>query len=121
MDRRKFIRQSGAAALYGPLQTAIKNPKGTGGKGGAGQANPLQLPPDLGAQFFISLAAKLGRPDLASMPWRSFADSQLGKEPAESLHVISIQLRTMLRESTPAKDVRPDPEKLQAFFDGVHR
>ncbi len=81
-----------------------------------GQRPPDLVPPDVGLRFLGDIAARVGRPDFVMLPLRAGLDCQLGKEPAENLHMASVQLRDMLREATPAKGVRPDADKLREFF-----
>lgn len=75
------------------------------------------LPPDLGPRAFGQITTQLKRPDQFAMPWRAGPDSEMGKEAAERLHVLSTKLRTSLRESVKRGDVRPDPEKLVKMLD----
>src|SRR4051794_9178520 len=62
------------------------------------------------------MSVGLNRPDLVALPWRHGVESQIGKESAEQLHVLSLALRTMLQQSVPKGDVRPDPDKLRNFL-----
>jgi len=97
------LNQGTADNLYAPIK-----------KAGAEVKN---LPPDLGPRAFGQITTQLKRPDQFAMPWRAGADSEMGKEAAERLHVLSTKLRDSLRKSVKAGDVRPDPEKLVKLLD----
>jgi hypothetical protein len=98
------LNQEAAAGLYKFL-------KDSGAMDG-GAAKKQQLPLDAGRQFLAKIALAMGRPDFTALPWRAALDAQMGKEPAEHLHVLSIDLRGVIRASVPAQDVRPDVEQL---------
>ncbi len=68
---------------------------------------------DYGLAMYNRLATSLKRPDIISLPWRLGLDSQMGKESAERLDVLSDNLRRYLRESVPRGDTRPDVDKLR--------
>lgn len=74
------------------------------------------IPPDLGPLFLARMAASLNRPSHKYLPWRAGQESQLGKEDAERMQVLSAGLRDYLRSATPSKDIRPDAEKLRGLF-----
>ena len=74
------------------------------------------LAPDVGGRFYHQLALNAGQPHLVALPWRIGTDSQIGKETAEELHVLSINLRGMIRQSVPKGDVRPDPSELKILL-----
>jgi outer membrane biosynthesis protein TonB len=101
------LGQTAAAAVYAPLLELQK----------VGQF-PSSLEPDYGRRFLVEQARLLKRPDLTYLPWRQGADSQLGKESADRLHVLSLNLRASLRASTPQGDIRPDPDRLRALLLG---
>jgi HEAT repeat protein len=62
------------------------------------------------------------RPDLAGLFFRVGQGSHLGKEPAETLQVLSRQLRVHLEAAVKAGDgVRPDPDKLRGLLLGAKR
>jgi hypothetical protein len=94
--------QAAASVLYAPLQklSIAKQP-------GA------PVPADYGPQFLAHLAKQQRRPDLTSLPWRKGVDCMLGKEAADRLHVLSLNLRSCLQASTPVGDVRPDADRLR--------
>jgi hypothetical protein len=96
------LDQPGADLLYAPIT-----------KAGAAVKN---LPPDYGPKSYELLTAKIKRPDLLFLPWLRGADSEIGKEKAEELHVLSVKLRDSLRKSVKAGDVRPDPEALRKLL-----
>ncbi len=73
-------------------------------------------PPDIGLRFYRQFSQQLKRPDLVSLPWRTVAESQLGKEVAEGLHVYSVNLRSCMEQSVPQSDIRPDAGKLKDFM-----
>jgi len=98
------LNQPAAAALYEEMKAAKK----------ADKDGTDSLPSDAGGQFYLKLTRSINRPDMFMMPWRTGADSQIGRDSAERLHALSIKLRTMLRESVPKDDVRPDPKKVRA-------
>lgn len=98
------LDQPTAAMMYNPINKAI--------------AKDLKaIAPDFGPAFLNQAALSLRRPDLIALPWRVGVDSQIGKEAAEELHVLSVELRRLLRASVPSKDVRPDPEKLRELLE----
>jgi hypothetical protein len=72
--------------------------------------------PDLGPTFLVQVSLKLRQPERSQLPWRTGPDCQLGKETAEVLHVLSVALRNLLRESVPRGDVRPDVAKLRKLL-----
>jgi hypothetical protein len=76
-------------------------------------APALQLPPDYGPKFYVQLVKKKGQPQLAHLPWRTGADSQMGKKPAETLNDLSVALRACLANATPKGQVRPDAATLK--------
>jgi hypothetical protein len=96
------LAQPATATLYAPLLEAEK-----------ARHSPDALPPDYGIRFLAQMAKTQKRPDLFYFPWRMGADCQLGKEAAERLHVLSNNLRTCMRASTPQGDIRPDPDRLR--------
>lgn len=79
-------------------------------------ATTRQIAPDFGPQFFNRLSRSKNRTEFATLPWRRFPDSQLGKELAENLNDLSLGLRTCLRDSTPAGQVRPDADTLKRLL-----
>jgi hypothetical protein len=91
--------------------------KGGGNKGGGG-ADDGVIQPDVGPMFYAQLAKQFRRPDWLALPWRTGQDSALGKETAERLHVFSGNLRTCMRQSVPANDIRPDPNTLKKLLLG---
>jgi hypothetical protein len=91
--------QTAAATLYAPIVRAGRNVNG--------------LDADLGPKALAALAAQIGRPDLVALPWLTGVNSEIGKEAAERLHVLSTHLRDALRKSVKAGDVRPDPDRLR--------
>jgi HEAT repeat protein len=97
--------QATAATLYAPLLVFSQR----------GQSPP-KLEADYGPRFLAERAKTQKKPELTYFPWRSGAESQLGKEAADRLHVLSINLRTCLRASTPQGDIRPDPDRLRALL-----
>ena len=98
------LDQNAAAALYAPLLDLQKR-----------GAAPVPAA-DYGPQFLAALSVKTKRPELNSLPWQKGADCQLGKEAAERLHVLSLNLRTCLRSSAPPGDLRPDPDRLRELL-----
>lgn len=70
-------------------------------------------PADIGIRLYKQFTQQMKRPDLASLPWRTVGESQLGKETAEGLHVYSVNLRSCMRQAVPPSDIRPDAEKLK--------
>jgi hypothetical protein len=59
-------------------------------------------------------------PDFAGLPMQMGVDCQLGKEPAENLHVLSQKLRAGITASCVpgANDPRPNPTVLRTFLSG---
>lgn len=53
------------------------------------------------------------RLDLNCLPLKPESESQLGKEPAQELHVMSAKLRVEIAACIPPGDIRPDAEKLK--------
>ena len=53
------------------------------------------------------------QPELASLPFQMGDECHLGRECAEDLQVVSRALRTLLAQSTPQGDTRPDAELLR--------
>lgn len=74
------------------------------------------LPVSLGPGYLQQAAARLRLPELVILPWRGGDDCQIGKEAAERLQVLSVELRRLLRASVPRNDVRPDAVKLRKFL-----
>jgi hypothetical protein len=94
--------QPAAEALYTPIVkagTQVKN-----------------LDADLGPKAFILMANQANRPDMVALPWITGTHSEIGKEAAERLHVLSVNLRAALRKSVKAGDVRPDPDTLRGLL-----
>lgn len=78
---------------------------------------PAATPPaDIGVRFYKQFTQQMKRPDLASLPWRTVGESQLGKEAAEGLHVYSVNLRSCMQRAVPARDIRPDVDKMKEFM-----
>jgi hypothetical protein len=98
------LNQAGAEALYAPLVR--------------GQAQVKNLDAELGPKALALLATQSNRPDTIALPWIKGTDCEIGKEPAERLHVLSTRLRDALRKAVKADDVRPDPDALRAFLAG---
>ncbi len=96
------FNQPGAASLYAPIR---KSPGG--GMAGNG------IVPDVGFAYYAQLAKHYKRTDWLALPWKMGQNCQLGHEHAERLQVYSVNLRRLMRESTPSNDIRPDPEKLR--------
>jgi hypothetical protein len=125
------LDQAAASVLYAPLLGATAPgggilPPGIGGipPGGSktppgGGMPPPALEPDYGRRSLAAQAMSQKRPELTSFPWRTGPDCQLGKESAERLHVLSINLRTCLRASAPSGDIRPDPDRLRGQLLGA--
>jgi hypothetical protein len=95
--------QAAASVMLNFISKAASSPKTKGG---------VFLAPDMGMNYYAQISKTLKKPDLFALPWRTGLDTQLGKESAEELHVYSMNLRLCLQQSVPAKDVRPDPDKL---------
>jgi hypothetical protein len=105
------LDQQAAAALYKYLQDAanVVAPK------------KVDVPLDAGPRFLQQLATQARRPDWIALPWRPTIDAQLGKEQAELFHVLSLELRGLIRAAVPGQDVRPDPDALRkALESGAH-
>ena len=99
------LGQGDAAVLYAPLVAFQRQ----------GQSPPA-LPADYGPHFLGELAVKTRRPELTYFPWHKGPDCQLGKETAERLHVLSLNLRTCLRSAAPQGDIRPDSDNLRVLM-----
>ncbi|MBM3978933.1 MAG: hypothetical protein FJ304_01360 [Planctomycetes bacterium] len=94
--------QPAADALYGPLVKRDDNMK--------------NFQADLGPKFFTFLVNKAKRTEQLALPWHTGANSEMGKEAAEELQVLSVKLRAALRKSVKQDDVRPDPEVLRKLL-----
>lgn len=101
--RELGLGQPTAAMLYAPIKKALEN-------------DAKALPAQLGPFFLNQAAARVRRPDLVILPWRGGDDCQIGKEAAERLQVLSVELRRLLRASVPSGDVRPDVTKLRKYL-----
>jgi hypothetical protein len=110
--------QAAASILHSNLDKIAKGTGAGGGKKGGGGAGGAVIQPDIGPVFYAQLAKQFKRPDWLALPWRTGQDSALGKEAAERLHVFSGNLRTCMRQSVPANDIRPDPAKLKKLLIG---
>lgn len=107
------LNQELAANMY---STLIPKPGATPTTTRRSAASPsfsFAPPADYGAKFYVQFVRSKGKPELAHLPWRTGADCQLGKEPAENLNDLSVALRACLGNSTPAGHVRPDAETLR--------
>src|SRR5262245_6960975 len=98
--------QAAATVVLTPMLKAPKDSKAA--------KDPAQH--DYGQQMYSLFASSLKRPDMLLLPWRAGLDSQMGKESAERLDVLSNNLRRYLREATPSNDIRPDVGKLRDPF-----
>jgi hypothetical protein len=101
------LDQGGASVLYAGIRDGtFLTPDGKG---------PC---PDLGPVFLRHLAKETRQADRAALPWRTGPDTEMGKEIAERLHVLSSRLRDALRMAVPPGDIRPDPGKLRPLLTG---
>jgi hypothetical protein len=71
---------------------------------------------DFGPKFYANMTTMNKRADMNALPWRTGLDTELGKETAEELHVLSVNLRRCIREAVPQNDVRPDRENLNRWL-----
>jgi hypothetical protein len=110
--------QIAASVLHSNVVKFTAGGGGGGKKGGGGGAGGAVIQPDIGPVFYAQLAKKNRRQDWLALPWRTGQDSALGKESAERLHVFSGNLRTCMRQSVPANDIRPDPDELKRLLIG---
>ncbi len=106
------FNQPRALYLYKSISNGNQILAGRTGNLQAG-AGAFPMSADIGPHFAIRLD-----PSMVWMPWHSGVESQLGREPAEALHVLSLKLRSYLRSSTSPDDFRPDPDKLRAILNG---
>lgn len=104
--------QTAALALHTTVTKLTEN------RGGKGSQPGTTIHSDIGPKFYAQLAKQYKRPDWLALPWRTGQDSALGKEAAERLHVYSVNLRTCMRQSVPANDIRPDPDALKKLLVG---
>jgi hypothetical protein len=84
--------------------------------GGKAIEVPSGLPFDIGPKFLTQYAAKTKQPQLAGVTWIAGEECQTGKERAETMKALSVQLRAFMRLSTPPMDTRPDPDQVRKFF-----
>ena len=66
--------------------------------------------PDVGSVFYTQFVSKHG---ISSLPWTRGVDAAKGLEEAQTLHILSINLRKMMMKSTPTGDIRPDAGSLK--------
>jgi len=77
--------------------------------------------PNAGHLFYAQLARNNGKLDMTILPWILEPDCSLGKDLAERMHVLSVDLRRHMRAAVPPNDVRPDPDKLSMSMAGERR
>ena len=68
--------------------------------------------PDVGYHFYAHFAQNNKNASMLALPWRVGAENQLGKEQADRMHVLSVNLRRFMRESITPNDDRINPEKI---------
>ena len=99
--------QNAASVLYESIKKAHNDPE-------------LPRPrPEIGCIYYAHLAQAASNPAMTAFPWRTGTDCQTGKDMAERMHVLSVNLRRLMRESITANDVRPDPDKLLNLIDAT--
>lgn len=85
------LDQSAAARLHAIVEDANKK--------------KFDVKPDVGITFYGNNVSRLGK---AGLPWKSVPDATLGRDDAESMNVLSTQLRNALTASATRTDPRPD-------------
>jgi hypothetical protein len=93
------LNQAEAARLYASVEELSKK--------------KAEVRPDAGPAFYGKIVSPRG---FAGLPWITGVDAAAGREDAEALHALSIQLRDSLMKSTPSGDVRPDAKKVKELL-----
>jgi hypothetical protein len=101
------LQQPATAMLYAPLLQMNRRGRSLSG-----------LQPDCGPRMLALACRTRKRWELMDIPWRMGSDCQLGKEPAERLHVLSLNLRACMQRAVPHGDIRPNADNLRQLLHG---
>lgn len=83
-----------------------------------GSKKKVDIKPDIGITFYGQNVSRLGK---AGLPWKSFTDATLGRDDAESMNVLSTELRDALTKSATRTDPRPDAGKVRSHLFGKNK